>query len=193
MVNAVENRDDRLIQNARNESLERSNRAEDGSSKESRETADKLRVAERLAMLENVDTVLPNPPKIKGYHTCWLTTTNPQDSLERRFQLGYELVKPEDVRDWAFSTQKSGSSVSPDRIVINEMVLGKLPTELYEAYLKHSHHTRPLQQEEAISAENVITKMKDGRGRSIGIIEGEGHKELGKPRKADFSGVMDRP
>lgn len=185
-------KDDRLIHNARDNSPERENRAsEDRPVSQDRGTTDELRLTERLAMLENVDTVLPKPPKIPGWHTCWLSTTNIQDSIERRFSLGYELVHPSELSGWAFPTQKSGQATSKDRIVVNEMVLAKLPEELYLAYLKRNHHTRPLEQEEAISAENVISRMKDGRGKPIGILEGEGHKELARPRRADFSGVMD--
>lgn len=193
MANAI-NRDDRLIQDARENSNARASREAAEPHEEPRETTDKLRLTERLAMLENVDTVLPTPPKIPGFHTIWLTTTNPQDSLERRYQLGYELVRPEEIPDWDYThaSQKSSGAVSKDRIMINEMVLAKLPEELYLAYLKHNHHTRPLQQEQAITGSAVISTMKDGRGRTIGIIEGEGHAELGKPRKADFSGVMDK-
>lgn len=188
------NRDDRLIQGARNVSEERVNRVdEDRPETEDRTKTDKLRLAERLAMLESVDTVLPTPPILPGFHTCWLTTTNPNDSLERRFQLGYELVKPEEIRGrMAFATQKSGESTSADRVTINEMVLAKLPEELYLAYLKHSHHTRPLEQENAINGSNVISQMKDGRGKAIGIVEGEGHNDLGRPRAPRFDGVMDR-
>lgn len=186
------NKDEKLIQNARDASPERENRgSEDRPVSEDRGTTDELRLAERLAMLENVDTVLPKPPRIPGWHTCWLSTTNTQDSLERRYALGYVLVHPDECPGWSYPTQKS-SAVSRDRITINEMVLGKLPEELYVAYLKRSHHTRPLEQEESISAESVISKMKDGRGKPIGVVEGEGHKELARPRRADFSGVMDR-
>ena len=37
---------------------------------------------------------LPDLPKIPGYHTCWLTTTNPRDSIQMRIRLGYEPIKP---------------------------------------------------------------------------------------------------
>lgn len=180
------------IQSARDEDPARESRAsEDRAISENRGTTDELRLAERLAMLENVDTVLPNPPKIPGYHTIWLSTTNTQDSLERRFSLGYSLVHPDEMPGFSHSSQRSGH-VTKDQIMINEMVLAKIPEELYLAYLKRSHHTRPLEQEEAISANNVISRMKDGRGKPIGYLEGEGHKELARPRRADFSGVMDK-
>lgn len=182
------NRDDRLSQRAMsNDGAHQSRAEQDRPTTESRVTSDPLRVAERLRMLSDVDTVLPKPPKIPGYHTIWLTTSSQQDSLERRFQLGYELVSPDEVPDFKFATQKSAQT-STDRIMINEMVLGKLPMELYLAYMKHAHHDLPLQQEEAIRPENVIASMKDGRGKPIGIVEGDGFQELQqRPRAPKFA------
>ena len=31
---------------------------------------------------------LPDLPKIPGYHVCWLTTTNPRDTINMRMRLG---------------------------------------------------------------------------------------------------------
>ena len=150
---------------------------QDRSTPQNRENADPLRVQERLAMLSDVNTVLPTPPKIPGYHLIWLTTANQQDSIERRMQLGYTFVSPDEVPGFTYSTQKSAQATA-DRIMINEMVLAKLPMDLYVAYMKHNHHDAPLQQEESIRPENVISAMKDGRGNNIGIVEGDGFKEL---------------
>lgn len=171
-------RDSKLSQRDENEA--RANRAdEDRPVTEDRTVVDNLRIEERLSMLTDVDTVLPRPPKIPGYHTIWLTTTNQNDALERRFQLGYKLVHPSEVPDFSFNTQKSGQ-VSGDRIMINEMVLAKIQLELYVAYMKRNHHDAPLEQEASIRPENVISQMKDGRGNPIGIVEGDGFKELGR-------------
>jgi hypothetical protein len=180
--------DPRLTQ--RDDSAARTNRAEkDRPNTENRDVADPLRLQERLAMLSDVDTVLPKPPVISGYHTIWLTTTNQQDPLERRFQLGYTLVHPDEVTGFSFSSQKSGQ-VATDRIMINEMVLAKLPMELFVAYMKHSHHDLPLKQEEAIRPENVIASMRDGRGAPIGIVEGDGFQELKRrPRAPNFAEI----
>ena len=180
--------EDKRLSQRDNDSGARASRAEqDRPATENREGLDNLRVEERLAMLSDVNTVLPQPPKIAGYHLIWLTTSNQQDSLERRFQLGYSLVHPKEVPDFAFPTQKSGQ-VTGDRIMINEMVLAKLPMDLYVAYMKHNHHDAPLEQEAAIRPENVISSMKDGRGNPIGIVEGDGFKELQRrPRAPNFA------
>ena len=39
---------------------------------------------------------LPDLPEIPGWHLCWLTTTNPRDSIQQRIRLGYEPVKSEE-------------------------------------------------------------------------------------------------
>jgi len=51
---------------------------------------------------------LPDLPKIPGFHTCWLTTTNPRDSIQQRIRLGYEPIKAEDVPGWEYVTIKTG-------------------------------------------------------------------------------------
>lgn len=182
---AKQDHDERLSKRSENQ-MRASRAEEDRPNTQNREANDPLRVQERLAMLSDVDTVLPKPPKIDGYHTIWLTTANQQDSLERRFQLGYELVRPDEVPGFSFQSQKSGQ-VSNDRIMINEMVLAKLPMSLYVAYMKHNHHDMPLEQEANIRPENVVSQMKDGRGNPIGIVEGDGFQELRrKVRVPDF-------
>lgn len=177
-------KDNRLTSGVSNP-LMRENRADsDRPNKQNRETQDKLRVEERLARLIDVDTVLPNPPEIPGYHTIWLSTTNNNDSMDRRISLGYEIVSPDEVPGFSFPTQKS-STVATDRIQISEMVLCKIDTELYDAYMVHNHHDRPLEEETRIKPD--ITRIKDRRGGTIGIIEGDGFGELGKSVAPKFN------
>ena len=68
---------------------------------------------------------LPDLPKIDGWHLCWLTTTNPRDSIQMRIRLGYEPVKPEDVPGWEYATLKTGDWTG--FIGVNEMLAFKLP------------------------------------------------------------------
>jgi len=170
--------DNRLISGASQVNKMRENRAgTDRPASQNREVTDKTRAAEMLSRLAEIDTVLPNPPVISGYHLVWLSTNNQNDSLERRISLGYELVKPEEVPNFAFPTLKSGNVVV-DRVQINEMVLCKITDDLYQAYMTYNHHTRPL--EEEVRMKPDITEIKDGRGNPIGMIDGDGFVDLGK-------------
>ncbi|MFZ9183829.1 MAG: hypothetical protein ACO214_11170 [Hylemonella sp.] len=65
---------------------------------ENREISDDERV--EMFRQQFFQSALPDLPKIPGYHTCWLTTTNPRDSIQGRVRLVYVPVKPEDVPGW---------------------------------------------------------------------------------------------
>jgi hypothetical protein len=190
-LNDAPQSDERIAKRA-TASNSRSERA-DRRTTENRETSDQLRLEERHAMLRDVNTLLPVPPEMPGYHHCWLTTTNNKDPLEQRFRLGYELVKPSEVPGFCLSSQKSGEATS-DRIMVNEMVLAKIDFHLWESDMKHLHHDLPLEQLNALK--NKVQIGEDGRGRKVGYTGGEfsggvsdGYAQLGKVSSPTFAGV----
>ena len=61
---------------------------------ENREVTDDERV--EMFRQQFFNSSLPDLPSIDGWHTCWLTTTNPRDSIHTRMRLGYEAIKPEE-------------------------------------------------------------------------------------------------
>lgn len=160
---------------------------------ENREASDPIRLDERLAILRDVNTKLPQPPDMPGYHLCWLTTTNQSDPLEHRFRLGYELVKQNELPGFKMSTQQSGQ-VTDEFIRVNEMVLAKIDRETWLAYMKHLHHDLPMEQ-----AENLRTSVsiqKDGRGRDVAYTGGEfrngvsdGYSSINRNLRPSFVGV----
>ncbi len=181
-MSATTNSDERLAKRASNGEARADRLSSDRQVTENRENTDDLRMQERLAVLRDVNTKLPQAPEIPGYHTCWLTTTNQSDSLEYRMRLGYELVKPEELPGFAAPVSQQSGQVSTDRIMVNEMVLGKLPIEFAKAYLHEVHHRLPTEQLEGLKRSVEITR--DGRGREVGYS--------GRDRDGDFSnGVAD--
>jgi hypothetical protein len=127
-------------------------------------------------------SALPDLPKIPDYHTCWLTTTNPRDSIQHRMQLGYEPIKPSDIPGWEYVTLKTGEYAG--FIGVNELLAFKLPMRLYEAYMNESHFEAPLREDEKLAA--MTDGMKDAIERSGGkVIEGDGMQ--------DFRSVPQRP
>ena len=128
-------------------------------------------------------SVLPDLPPIPGYHVCWLTTTNPRDSIPGRIRLGYEPVKTEDVPGWEYATMKTGDYAGC--IGVNEMIAFKLSMSLYEAYMREAHHTQPLYEEEKLSSvlevirEQAASAAKSG-SRGIRMEFEEGMAELGQ-------------
>ena len=53
-----------------------------------------LTMAERRQLMrqEWTQDVLPTPPKVPGWHYCWLSTTNSSDPIYKRVQKGYQPV-----------------------------------------------------------------------------------------------------
>ena len=140
---------------------------------------------ERVEMFRQsfFQSALPDLPKLPGWHMCWLTTSNPRDSIQARTRLGYEPVKPEDVPGWEYATVKTGEYVG--MIGVNEMLAFKLPMKLYELYMKEAHHDAPLREEEKLT-ETANFMQQQARGEKSEVIVGEGNRELGKNRNAQF-------
>jgi len=126
---------------------------------------------------------LPDLPKIPGWHMCWLTTTNPRDSIQMRMRLGYEPVKPEDVPGWEYATLKTGDWAG--FIGVNEMLAFKLPTSLYEKFMQEAHHNAPLREEEKLTDTAEFLEQQ-ARASKSKLQIGEGNLEMGQDREAMF-------
>jgi hypothetical protein len=132
---------------------------------------------------------LPDLPPIKGYHVCWLTTTNPKDSIAGRLRLGYELIKAAEIPGFEFANLKTGDYAG--HVGINEMLAAKIPLNLWETYMSISHHEEPLAEEAAIVQE--VLKQAEATGGLIGKVKLEdGTAQLGQgpaaPRFAEEFG-----
>lgn len=135
---------------------------------------------ERLDMFRSQfsQAALPDLPPIPGYHLCWLTTTNPRDTIAMRTRLGYEPVKPEDVPGWDHATLKTGEYAG--LIGVNEMLAFKLSLSLYEGYMREAHHDAPMREQEKLTA-NVDTLQESARSKGADVVEFDGMRELREP------------
>ena len=140
---------------------------------------------ERVEMFRQqfFQSALPDLPKIDGWHLCWLTTTNPRDSIQMRMRLGYEPVKPEDVPGWEYAAIKSGEWTG--FIGVNEMLAFKLPQSLYEKFMKEAHHDAPMREEEKLTDTTEFLEQQARAGKSR-LDVGDGLTELGQKRPARF-------
>jgi hypothetical protein len=93
-------------------------------------------------------SVLPDLPPMPGFHTMWLTTNNARDSIPNRLRMGYQLIKLEDCPGWEGVSLQAGDYAGV--IAVNEMVAARIPLRLYQRYMRHAHHTLPLQEEEKL-------------------------------------------
>ena len=158
--------------------------ADDRHATESREISDD----ERLEMfrMQLYNDALPNIPDIPGFHVCWLTTTNKNDTIQQRLRLGYQLIKASDVPGMDLVTQKTGEYAGC--IAVNEMIAAKLPMSLYQRYMKEAHHDAPLREEDKLA--ETAELMREQAERSGGrLLEGDGMTEMREynPRPTEFS------
>lgn len=121
--------------------------------------------------------VLPVPPSVAGWHFCWLSTTNSTDPIYKRMQKGYEPVRSAEIP--GFAQYKVNQGEFEGCVACNEMLLFKIPEELYQEIMLVNHYERPLEEEEILraNATNAI-KTQDSNGRELGEIEGDGFNSL---------------
>lgn len=141
---------------------------------------------ERRAALREawIQESLPKPPDIPGYHSCWLSNTNPTDSIFKRQQLGYELVRSSEVPgfdDSFFSKEGQYDGY----VVCREMVLSKIPLERYHDIMMIHHVDMPLEQEGSLREQLEEGVGQDKSGKNLGSIEGDGFQRLGIRQRAE--------
>lgn len=160
--------DERLKKNA-GEGREPSRAVADRATTENRGISDDERV--EMFRQQFIQSALPDLPKIPGWHTCWLTTTNPRDSIQVRMRLGYEPIKSEDVPGWEYVTLKTGEYQG--LIGVNEMLAFKLPQSLYERFMAEAHFDAPLREEEKLAdTADFLRSQAQAQGSELQMGDG---------------------
>jgi len=124
------------------------------------------------------NSALPDIPKdaIPGMHLCWLSTTNTYDSIDKRMALGYEPVKAVELGKGFETLGKMSSGKFEGCVSCNEMVLFKIPEEIYQEVMRMMHLEDPLEHQRNITSQVRSTAQEGKGGRSIlegGILEME--------------------
>jgi len=142
---------------------------------ESRELSDD----ERLEIVRHgfAQNKLPNLPSIPGYHTCWLSTNNPSDTISWRQQIGYELLKPADVPGWIHGN--CADERFQGYVGVNEMIGARIRTDLFNRIMTHMHHAEPNAMEAGIRSQ-IDSYSEDAASQGGRIDVEEGMKDLGK-------------
>jgi len=136
-----------------------------------------LSTAELIAKFrtEMFNNVLPRVPEIPGYHTCWLSLNHQNDPIAHRESQGYTRVTPQELPGMAHMTVGDGPYAGC--IGHREMVLFKIPIEVYQAYMKIAHHERPYEQEERVR--DTARRMREiAREGGADVYLGDGTSEL---------------
>ena len=122
---------------------------------------------------EWTQSALPKLPSLDGWHLCWLSTTNSYDSIDKRIRLGYVPVKSDEMPGYEDYRVKSGEHVG--YISCNEMLLFKIPMDVYQDYMTHMHHDMPNEEAEKVRIQlESLQGARDSNGKSLVSVEGEG-------------------
>ena len=122
---------------------------------------------------EWTQSALPKLPELKGWHLCWLSTTNSYDSIDKRYRLGYVPVKADEFQGFDNYRVKAGEHVG--FIACNEMVLHKIPMDVYQDVMTQMHHEAPNDEAEKIRVQvEQLQGARDSNGKSLVQVEGEG-------------------
>jgi hypothetical protein len=125
---------------------------------------------------------LPDVPTLKGWHCCWLSTTNSYDTIEKRMRLGYVPVMQDEIPGYQNNRVKSESQEHSGHVTCNELVLYKLPMDVYQDVMTHFHHDEPQDQANKIKVDMEQLSYRDRSGRNIVSVEGDaGNIDTPKP------------
>jgi len=126
---------------------------------------------------EWTQSALPKVPGDPNWHYCWLSTTNAYDSIDKRLRLGYVPVKAEEMVGFDNYRVKAGEHVG--FIACNEMILHKIPMEIYQDIMMQMHHDMPLEESDKIRVQvENLQGARDSNGKSLAQVEGEGFGSL---------------
>ena len=126
---------------------------------------------------EWTQSALPIVPEIPGWHLCWLSTTNSYDSIDKRMRLGYVPVMADEFPGFDNYRVKAGEQTG--FIACNEMVLYKLPMEIYQEAMLQMHHELPMDEADKVRLQvEQLQGNRDSNGKSLVNVEGEGFGEF---------------
>lgn len=137
--------------------------------------------------------ILPTIPHDESYRYCWLTTMEKaSDNVHTRQRQGWVLVTWDDIEHLGVSKASFGTNraadISDDLVSCNEMVLARIPTQVWERIMKLYHHDAPTDNEQNIYNQAKATFV-DKNGESVmqedsGMVAFRAHRN----KKANFKG-----
>ena len=132
---------------------------------------------------EWTQSALPKTPEIPGWHLCWLSTTNAYDTIDKRMRLGYVPVTADELPGFDSYRVKAGEHVG--HISCNEMLLFKLPMDVYQEVMTQMHYEAPREEVNRILSQAESPSAKDSSGRRLVQMEaGMDRSDQQQPNRA---------
>lgn len=144
-----------------------------------REITDHVRASSKRDEFNH--NILPDPPTIPGFKTIWLSTTHDADTIPVRQRRGYVPVEITDVPGYDSWQIKSGEWSG--YIGVREMLLFKIPVEMWAADMHYMHHEAPLAEEQGIK-DGIMGMKSDLERQGTKIQVGEGMNHLAQNVRA---------
>ena len=132
---------------------------------------------------EWTQSALPKTPALAGWHLCWLSTTNNYDTIDKRMRLGYVPVTADEIPGFDSYRVKAGEHVG--HVSCNEMLLFKLPMDVYQDVMAQMHYEAPREEVDRILSQAESAGAKDSSGRRLVQVEaGMDRYEQQQPNRA---------
>lgn len=137
------------------------------------------------------ESLLPSLPPKNGFHRCWVSTSHPVDTPQRRKRNGYNFVMLDDVKHegWSAEANSVKDGVMAGAVMWREMVAMETTIENYEAYMREFHFEQPREQAQGIF-DGLDALADDARSKGGKITLEEGMRDLRErvqnPRKDMF-------
>ena len=115
---------------------------------------------------EQSGNILPKPPEIPGFHTCWVpeTSNNMHDNITQRQRLGYAIVKQDELPSFVSPSNRAGQYEGC--VSHNELILMKIPDRFYQLLMQDAHYTQPYEQEASVK-QKMLGQFVDKSGDSL--------------------------
>lgn len=163
--------DDRLKKNltAGRESRDQQDASREGAEESLVSSAERRRMFRNEFLQESLPQVHGDP----NWHYCWLSSTNQYDPLHKRTRMGYVPVMATEISDLGHLQIKEGDRQG--QIQCNEMLLFKLPMEVYQEYMQEVHHYQPMEEADKIRVqqEQLLDSTRDSAGKPLVTREGD--------------------
>jgi hypothetical protein len=120
--------------------------------------------------------VLPSLPEKGGWHRCWVSTTHPLDTPERRLRAGYTFVREDDVRGSGWMADRAAIKDAEQvegKVRWRELVLMEIPVVEYNEYMREFHHDMPYDMTQGIfSGLDEMGDKAKSKGGKVTLEEG---------------------
>jgi hypothetical protein len=120
---------------------------------------------------------LPNLPMRQGWHRCWVSTTNQNDTPQARTRLGYTFCRPEQLKSEGWDADeyavKDAANMWSGCTMWREMIAMEIPEDDFLAIMRELHHDMPYEQARGIydSLDAAGEEIRDRGGRTV-VSEG---------------------